>query len=341
MYMFPWGDAWANTLGLDSTSTHKAEYWEKLHCNAFLKMQARFADGHAYAPAENSYCCMGGESAWTSGVACMAKWLKVNWSKFNRSNDNMGSRAHGTSILGCDLAQTDNGGYGAGQMYLTRFTAVKSFIATGMSVCAYSAGTGKLSCAIYADNNGSVGPLQAGCNEITNPAAGWNDLILSSSLPITRGTKYWLGYWSNAAGFNARHGKAGGLGSGIACFKAQSYGAWPSALAGLSLKQARASIYAWGSGSGTPAIAQGSLRSAVADGCNQITILRERGNAWRIAAKGSYHVNILTVSGRTIWSASGKGDAAYDLNENVRAKDLVLVYIRDMDGARLLRLPKY
>ncbi len=332
MYMLPWGDAWANTLGLDSLSTIKAEYWERLHCDGFLKMQSRFTDGHAYTSGENGYCCMGGESAWTSGVACMAKWLKVNWNHLNLTNDNLGSKLHGTAILGCDLAQTDDGGYSSGQMYLTRFTATKSFTAIGMSLSAFSGGTGKLSCSIYADKNGTVGNLLASTNEISDPSAGWVDLSLASTIDIESGSRYWLGYWSNATGFKARHGKAGGLGSGEGLFKSQSYGAWPTMLSGVTGKQSRASIYAWGKGGVPLEVQSKKIEIGNRNIIHKINMRIGKGPGLSFSAQGAFTLKVVDISGRIVWARSSDQDANYSIENNFGRSGIFTLVIKDSQG---------
>lgn len=91
-------------------------------------------------------------------------------------------------------ATTDNC---ATDIDFNRFQAVKTGDATKIKVKLDNKVNGKLSCAVYADNAGSIGKKIIETAELVNPSAGWVVLQLKEPVHIIKGTYYHLVVWSN------------------------------------------------------------------------------------------------------------------------------------------------
>ncbi|OJU15418.1 MAG: hypothetical protein BGN88_07900 [Clostridiales bacterium 43-6] len=72
---------------LDNMSTKKGEYWENLHAQIILNMQARFQDGRTFQTGENTYSGAEDSAATNYASAYMMKWLMANYDKFSATNE--------------------------------------------------------------------------------------------------------------------------------------------------------------------------------------------------------------------------------------------------------------
>jgi hypothetical protein len=95
-----------------------------------------------------------------------------------------------------------------------------------------------------------------------------------------------------------------------------------------------------GSGQGQPSDATNkNLRVQESLQRNRISIICQRhGFALRIVGSGPYQVSIMTLSGRTLSTISGRGDATYMLGRNICGAGAVLVQVRDAAGSRTERM---
>jgi len=137
------------------------------------------------------------------------------------------SVAAGINILGNNLVGNATDWSGANDINCWRFPATSSFTASNMRIYLASRITGRMKCAIYADNNGTPGTLLAVTSEITNPSSGWVTFALSGGLAITSGNFYWLAAWANV-----EYGPRCQTTGGTARWVKRTFGVWPNPLNG-------------------------------------------------------------------------------------------------------------
>lgn len=121
-----------------------------------------------------------------------------------------------------------------------RFKATADGKATRIRIKAKNAISGKVSCAIYADNNGKIGTKLAVTEEKSDITAGWNELVLKKPQQIKKEEFYYLVVWSNDVKFKMCAGPGEGLYTG-----SLKYPNWPqNAPADLEDNETQYCIYA-------------------------------------------------------------------------------------------------
>ncbi len=114
----------------------------------------------------------------------------------------MSQEVAGLNSIG-DISPWEDNQLNANSIYVTKFTASSSFTATTMGLFWAGAPTGTMSMAIYVDLDGTPGALLDSTATLTAQAprdsAGYQQVPLSTPLPMVSGTSYWLGFNQSSA----------------------------------------------------------------------------------------------------------------------------------------------
>lgn len=148
-----------------------------------------------------------------------------------------------TQLIGSNSSGSTYDGVGS-DLSMAKFTASANGTATKIKVKLNNACTAgkKVKVAIYADNAGAPGAMLMGSNELTAPAAGWQEFTLTSSQSITSGTTYWLAVWSD----DTNHLEIScDTQTGISRYKTLTYGTWPNNPTGMINGDNKYCIYAY------------------------------------------------------------------------------------------------
>lgn len=104
-------------------------------------------------------------------------------------------------------------GTAAGTIAWFKIAAPFSGTASQIAISIATALTGTINAALYSDSSGVVGSLLAQSTGAVNPGAGTSTFTLGSTVAVTKGTSYWVAYWSNASTQSAA--TFNGAGSGL------------------------------------------------------------------------------------------------------------------------------
>jgi glucose/arabinose dehydrogenase len=104
-------------------------------------------------------------------------------------------------LAGADVVGGNTSQAVAGRAEVYRTTGAVTGSATKLRLYVDPTSTAtRLGLGLYADNNGEVGPLlRQGTTTTVTPGA-WNEVTLSSAVPITAGTAYWIGLINPSSG---------------------------------------------------------------------------------------------------------------------------------------------
>jgi len=155
-----------------------------------------------------------------------------------------------SGIIGYTVDGTQTDGVAANYYNALRYQASSNMTVTQMKIKIATAGTGKMKCAIYSDNAGSIGSFLKGTNELSNLGTGWQTFALTSSQSLTSGTYYWLVSWRDGS-----YGIASDAATAVNYWGSLTYTAsWPTNLpASGGQANFRHSFYAAGGATPTPA----------------------------------------------------------------------------------------
>jgi uncharacterized repeat protein (TIGR03806 family) len=178
--------------------------------------------------------------------------------------------------------------------------------------------TGSYKCAIYADANGSASTLLRTTSTRTNVTEGWQTFALTSPLPITAGSYYWLAIWSDDTAARVFCNSGGTL-----RWAKYDFGTWPTPVNLGSSSDLTYSIYASGpgdnGGSSTP------VKGIVSGSYSWQPAATQTGS--RFSAKGlPAGLKINAVTGAITGTPSSSGRFTVQISEAKDRKVTVQTY---------------
>lgn len=147
----------------------------------------------------------------------------------------LGSKSEGTAV---DTITDSSDSY----INANRFAASSSGSLTEIHA-KVGAIAGSYRCAVYSDASGSASTLLRASSTLTNVSAGWQTFSLSSPLPITAGSYYWLAIWSDDEAARVHYDTGGDL-----RWAKYPFGNWPVSVNLGGASAYTYSIYATGPG---------------------------------------------------------------------------------------------
>jgi len=111
-----------------------------------------------------------------------------------------------------------------------RFVATSTGTANKVQAQIAASGSGHLSAAVYADENGAPGALLSQTTQLTGFSSGTNILDLKTPISVTGGTAYWIAIWSDDTSLKVNAITSAGNGRYVTV----PYGVWPASLPALT-----------------------------------------------------------------------------------------------------------